>query len=172
MRTRAIYLLLATLAGCQRVELQEFSPDGSFRVLLPEEKKEMSQDFAGATGKVWLSEFNDGALFVGVAELPVRKLSETEADRLLQASVQQNIKESKAELVNESEIKLGEYPGRQFEAKVKVPRQSGGGELDGVIKRRVYLADGKLFILGALGRHDWVNSPQIQRFLDSLQLSK
>lgn len=163
--------------GCQKVELKEFSPDGSFKVLMPEKKEEKSQTTMGAQTKIWASEFNDGALLVAVTDVG----KGTGAGAMLDAMAETTLKESqkgalsavKGELISESAIKLADkYHGRQFEAKVKVPKKSGGGEIDGIVKQRIYLVNGKLFQLQAIGKPDWVNGEEIPKFLDSLQILK
>lgn len=165
-------------AGCQKVELKEFSPDGTFKVLMPEKKEEKTQSTPVGPMKVWTSEFNDGGLWFAVMNNPLAAggnegLPAAVAEALLKEAQKESIEGYKGQLVSESVIKLADtFPGRQFEAKVKVQKKNGDGEVDGVIKGRVYLVNNKIYQLQAVGKPDWVNGEEIPKFLDSLQIVK
>jgi len=161
------------MAGCQKVELKEFSPDGTFKVLMPEKKQQKDQDFGGLQGKTWIAEYNDGALYVAAAILPEKKIDAALSDMMLKEGIKAMMTQTNAKLIKETEIKLdNEWPGREVEASLKVPKKSGGGEVDGIVKIRAYIADGKMFIVQALGKPDWIAKPEIGQFLDSLHVIK
>jgi hypothetical protein len=169
-----VAILFGLSSGCQKVELSEFSPDGSFKVLMPEKKEEKSQSFGGVPGKVWSSEYNDGAFLVAVLDVPGGSaVGDALADIALKEGQQNAIKGVNGQLVSDSSIKLQDkYPGRQFEAKVKVPRKSGSGEIDGIIKCRIYFVKGKMYMIQAIGKPDWVAAAEIGKFLESLEILK
>src|SRR5687768_18602404 len=109
--------------GCQKVELQDFSPDGTFKVLMPSKTEEKSQMIAGMKAKMWIAEYNDGALFVAKVDVPGGdKMSRSEQELRLKSGQSGAISNVKGNQTSESAIKLGDkYPGRSFEATVKVP---------------------------------------------------
>jgi hypothetical protein len=166
--------LLILPAGCQKVELQDFSPDGTFKVLMPSKTEEKSQMIGGMKSKMWIAEYNDGALFVAKVDVPGGdKMSRAEQESRLKSGQSGAISNVKGNQTSESEITLaGKYPGRSFEAKVKVPKKRGGGEVDGVLKARIYFAGDKLYMVYAIGTPTWIGGAEISRFLDSLQILK
>jgi hypothetical protein len=166
--------LLLMPVGCQKVELQDFSPDGTFQVQMPGKTEEKSMMIAGLSAKMWVAEYRDGAFFVVRAAVPGgNKMSRSEQESRLRQGQAGAIANVKGELLIETETKLQDkYPGRRFEAKVKVPKTRGGGDVDGRLKARIYFAEDKLFMVYAVGTPEWVGGPEVVKFLDSLRILK
>lgn len=175
--TRSICLVVTAfvfcVSGCQKVELKEFSPDGTFKVMMPEKKQESNQDFSGFPAKIWISEFNDGALAVLVMDMKsAGALVQVMSGKLLKDAQDKTVESLKGKIVSESEAKLDDkYPGRVFEATAKVPSNKGG-EIDGIMKGSLYTAEGKVFMVYALGKPDWMKQQVVTEFLSSLKITK
>lgn len=165
--------VLLLVAGCQKVELQEFSPDGTFKVLMPGKTEEKSMSVAGLTAKMWMAEYRDGAFFVVRAAVPGgNKMSQSEQQMRLRQGQAGAIANVKGTLLIETETKLQDkYPGRRFEARVKVPK-TAGGEAEGKLKARIFFAEDKLYMVYAVGTPEWIGGPETDRFLDSFQVLK
>src|SRR5262245_55844845 len=119
----AVAGLLLFAAGCQKMELKEFSPDGTFKVLMPEKKDEKRENIGGVSEKSWTSEFNDGGLQVSVRDAYGGDLM---AEERVKDAQKLQVANLRCEVTNESAVKLQDkYPGRSFEGKLKVRKKSG-----------------------------------------------
>jgi len=167
--------IVCAISGCQKVELQEFSPDGTFKVMMPPKPQQKDENFGGIPAKLWTSEYNDGAMLIAAAELPVKDIAAADAQNVLKEAQKGMLKETNATLKAETDVELklaGKYPGRSFEATLSVPNKNGKGSVEGVNRVRIYLVGNKMFIMQALGKPDWVRKPEIDTYLDSLQITK
>ena len=62
----------------------------------------------------------------------------------------------KGTLENEKDVKLGKYPGRQFDIKSKL----------GTYRTRIYLSGDHLYQVTLLGPKEFVDSADAKKFLD------
>jgi hypothetical protein len=155
------------LGGCQDGQMREYtSPDGQFKVLFPGKPKEETQlGIGGLMKKVSVSR-RDGAYVVTAQEVKIAPdaapaVLEDRLDGVRNGAVS-NIR---GKLLREEKITLaGRYPGRDIVA--EMPEQVG------LLRDRLYLVGDRLYQVMVMGRREWVESPDAQRFLDSFTLTR
>ncbi len=168
-----LLLIMVVCSGCQKIELQEFSPDGTYKVLFPEKKEFTEKPINGTAMKIWTTEFNQGALLFISMTFPLSGVSVADQENLLKQSQDGASNAIHGVLQSENSIKLNnKYLGREFAYKVKIPNKSGFGEIEGISKCRLYIVKDRMLMLQVIGKPEWTQKEECTRFLDSLQIIK
>ncbi len=144
------------------------SAEGRFTVLMPSKPKIEDKDTDTTQGTLPLHLFsssNDNAYFlISYNDFP--NLDETNLQAALEAGRTGAIQSMGGELVSERKISIGNNPGLEFRAK----KISEGSEI--IANARLYLVGRRLYQLLVLAYKPHADSPDIQRFLTSLELSQ
>jgi hypothetical protein len=165
MRRCFLFPIVILLAGCGN-EMKEFSPDGSFTVLMPGSPKYESQQVLGMTTETYGVEERGGFYALEITDYGANhKLKPEEIDGRLVARCETLLTTYKARLTSEEKIKLGgNHPGSLVEAELT--------EREGVLKARVYFVKNRMYQLVAVGSRKWASSENVKRFLESLKVKE
>ena len=143
------------------------SAEGRFTVLMPAKPKIEVKDTDTTQGNLALHLFsasNDNAYFlISYNDFP--KVDETNQQAALEAGRTGAIESMGGELVSERKISIGNSPGLEFRAK----KISEGTEI--IANARLYFVGHRLYQLLVLAYKPHADSPDIQRFLTSLELA-
>ena len=147
-------------------DLKQFSPDGTFRVLLPAAAKEKGEKIEGETLRWWGIE--EGGRSMGVAFFSVEGglagAGPDELETLMNTVQEGSLAANHGTVTKVQKLTLaGGHPGRYLEA-VCAPR----GE---IVKVRMYVVGDRVFQLIAIGLKPWIDSPEIDKFLTSFELT-
>jgi hypothetical protein len=175
-KTIAISLMILFLNGMglafqERVEWPTLSsPEGRFSAVMPEKPQTNVRDVDTTVGKLALYTFgasnNIGQYMISYADYPNEASGDTQREAVLDGVRGGVLKGLAAELVSETRITLNGYPGRELRAR----KMSDGSEL--VFTWRTFLVGRRLFQLGVATSKVDAESPDIQKFLTSFELSK
>jgi hypothetical protein len=165
MRICLLFLTVFLVAGCGS-EMKEFSPDGSFTVLMPGSPKYESQQVLGMTTETYGVEERGGFYALEITDYGANhKLKPEEIDGRLVARCETLLSTYKARLTTEEKVKLADHhPGRFVEAELT--------EREGVLKARVYFVKSRMYQLVAVGSKKWAASEDVKRFLESLKVKE
>jgi hypothetical protein len=172
LKTRpTVFLGLALLlaAGCGMPAFQDFSPEGGkFQIKMPGTPKEETRDTRNGKLHLYTAEFTHGAYSVQWIDLPAAaQEDEKQLRRRLDAERDAGVKEVNGKLVTDTEVKLDDkYPGRDFTAVVDTAKYPK----DGQIHCRLYLVNGRLYQLLAVGTKAFLEQADTARFFDSFRL--
>jgi hypothetical protein len=145
-------------------KLREFSPDGTFKVLMPGVPTENAEKSDPDTpSRSWTVRETFGKYTVGTIDVPAGvELSKQSQDFLLEKMGEGELPAGWI-VIREEKISLaGKYPGRY----VEVDKPSH----ENVSKQRYFVTKNRAYMLIAEGPKHWINSPDTMRFLESLQL--
>ncbi len=161
-----IAILLFTLTGCGEAQPQAVTnAAGKYKLLMPGTPKTKSQNTAsGVTMHVEYYEEGNGAFLVAYADTPI-PADESEADTQTRLDEARDgaLTNANGLLISESRIKLADkYHGREFRGTV--------GKIRGNLVARVYIVDGRLYQIMALGKVSWINREVIKKCMDSFEL--
>lgn len=161
---------LALLSRPQPKAWSEFtSAPGGFTVQMPGAPKDQVQSVAQATGDLTVHNFTveDGnnAYIVSYVDFPSGAIAQSEADTVLDSTVDGSVSSGKGTLKSKSAITQGGYPGRLAEfttaANGQVPATS--------IKAHYYLVKDRLYQVLAVAPLDRLPA-EVDKFLDSFKL--
>ncbi|MCE9534004.1 MAG: hypothetical protein K8T89_23210 [Planctomycetes bacterium] len=163
MRRHLPMIALVFIAGCSS-ELKEYSPDGTFQILLPDTPKmDSSEHASGLKTKTYRVEERGGIYIFSVTDYPDGdKFIPAEIEGRFKAIRETLLEQHNAKLVSESETSMANGPGRALEATLTTR--------EGRLRSRFYLIKGKLYQLTTIGVNSWSDSDSVRRFLDSLQI--
>ena len=91
-----------------------------------------------------------------IKKAPLRKVFDSSRDGA--------VANLEGKLVSESDIKLGDYPGREIRIGVEDGKQ--------VFRARVYLVDRRLYQVVVFGSKEAATSKQADKFFDSFKLAE
>ena len=134
MRSSLVVLAgIFLLSGCGSKEFKEFkSPAGGFKVLMPGNPKEQTQNTPGGALKMYAVEERNGAYMAGFVDTPIPPNEpEAKTQQRLDGARDGAVGNIKGTLVRESKIQLaGKNPGREIEA--NLPQNKG------IVRARFY----------------------------------
>jgi len=156
---------LFLLNGCRNRELEKYvASDGRFEVLIPRPlRSEVRKGPAGERIDVLSYERYDGAFGVIYKDAPMPHESEGQVQLMLDAHRTWVFQGERGSITSESRILLqGKWPGRKLE-----------GRLPNSVRFSacLYLVDGRLYQVIALGKPSWFASGDVARFLASFRVS-
>lgn len=143
------------------------APDKTFSAIFPSEPKTAEQPAGNIKIKMYIVELGDtGALLIATNDMP--KIDTTDAavvKATLDGGVKGAMNNLKGMVTKETDIMWqGKYPGRDVEATAKL------GDMDGIVRVKMVLANEKLFQVMAVGVKDSIAKDEIGKFLDSLDI--
>jgi len=153
------------LSGCGSKELKEFkSPAGGFKVLMPGNPKEQTQNTAAGQFKMYSVEERNGAYMAGFADTPIPP-NEPEAKTQIRLDGARDgaVGNIKGTLVREAKIQLSGNPGREIEA--NLPQNKG------IVRARFYIVGSRMYQIMVVGTKSFAGSSDATKFLDSFALS-
>lgn len=164
----AVLTLLATTAPASAwVSFQ--SEAGGFQISFPEQPVESTSEDVDADGKAlnqtrFQVQFDDGVMFVSIQDnLELADAQGPELDQALQRGVEALKRVTGGEVrVNEKLTLHEQFPGWAFAADIR--------GLDGHLRSRMYLVNGRLYQVMVVGTPTFANSQDANRFLDSFAL--
>jgi hypothetical protein len=169
----ALVVVLAALGGCdeatggQNLEWLNFeSESGRFSVLFPGEPDEQVESVQTAIGVIesqfFMVTLENMAYSVNLADYPPEMIAAGDTQQMLDGARDGAVSNVNGELLDEKELTLSGYPGREFKVKV---------EDEGIVVRaRIYLVNERLYVIQALSKERLASSEDIDKFLDSFQL--
>lgn len=158
------------LLGCGKQELEtpwiEFSPPGGgFSVLMPSQPQESSAPTASGekarTYQIVTALNNIRAMAVSYASQPPSSSPVVLSDKVLNAARDNALSNLSGKLLEESSIKLGSFPGKEF--RMRLPKGN-------VVTQRIYLANNRQYSLMVITLPQNVNVPEVSKFLDSFKI--
>jgi hypothetical protein len=173
MIKKILILTFTTLLLCSGIRAQEAgvwkkfnSKDGKFSILLPCTPEITSEDVGEGEAKMkqvyHTCIYGKGAYTMSYSILPV----EIDAKAALDKFRDGILSGSNSKLVDEKEITLSSYPGREF---------SATSILQGTEMRydwRIYMVDQTVYSLGFVARTSGAQSPESKKFLSSFAIEK
>jgi hypothetical protein len=166
MRVCELLLPIALMFAGDADQLTEVKIENAkLRVLLPAEPEMMTQKLPnGVPLRMYLARSANALFIVATMDLPESaNESEEKLQERLDTARDLAVQNSKGKLLKETRIKLAnKHPGR--EALIELP--SG----QGVVRQRIYLADGRMYQLMIVGSPEAANAAG--KFLDSLVVNK
>ncbi len=163
-----LLLALLLLSGCDEAEKEwaTFEPDdGAFSILFPGKPEEQTESVSTAIGDIetqfFIAEQKDRAYSVNYADYPREIIIVSDAEAMLDGAGMGAVSNVDGELLDEKEITLDGYPGREIEIEVK--------EDDIIVRARFYLVENRLYVVQAVSKSK-ASAPDIDKFLDSFQL--
>jgi hypothetical protein len=166
-RTLLLGLLLSAAAGCGAPEFKEFrSDEGRFSVQLPGVPREETRETKNGKLHLYTVEFSHGVYSVQWIDLPDAK--DESGDMLEQRLASERdagVKAVDGKVIADKAIKLADkFPGRDFTADVSV------ASTQGQLRGRLFLVDGRLFNVLAVGKKPFLESADTTKFFDSFGL--
>jgi len=159
----------ALLTGCGETTWSEFSSaEGAFSVLMPGAPTEETQTQDTEMGAIDVHSFTfeqgGVAYLVGYNIFPAAVIEAASPAALLNGARDGQAKAVNGTLVNEQEITLGAYPGRDVE--ILVENSDGTSSL----RSRTFLVEDRLYQVMVVGPKGQSSSPDTIKFLDSFKL--
>jgi len=150
---------------------KEFSTAvGGFSILMPGTPQEQKQSLDSEIGPIdyytFSSEDRASAYVVGYADYPADLIRQADPDAMLDGARDGAVSNVKGKLVNEREMSLRDYPGKELEIEAPI----GGVSQNGTIITRLYLVDQRLYQLITVTPQGRDSSEDVQKFLDSFKL--
>ena len=165
-----ITLLLAgsALAFQQPEWAKVDSPEGRFSVIMPNTPQTSSSDVDTKVGKLKLYSFSSsgkaGEFMLSYADYP-SEAAGAEKEAVLNGVIDGVLKGLQGELISQDKITLNGNPGREMRAR----RTLEGTEM--IFSWKVVLVGRRLYQMGVGTTKSESESPEIQKFFTSLQLS-
>lgn len=162
----AVTACLLSAAGCGKAEFVEYvATEDGFKVLLPGTPKVQTESAAGMQIRVHSVGNKDGGYVVSSLALPpdLQNVDPAETEERLDAGVAGAIGKLEGQLTKSTKITLaGKHAGREVE--FDIPKMSGIG------KARFFYTSKRYVQAVVIGTPEFVNTPDTNQFLDSLQL--
>jgi hypothetical protein len=157
------------LAGCGETTWSEFSSaEGAFSVLMPGTPTEQTQTQDTELGTIDVHSFtfeqNGVAYLVGYNIFPAAVTEAATPDSMLDGARGGQVEAVKGTLMNEEEITLGAYLGRDLE--IQIENSDGTSSL----RSRIFLVGDRLYQVMVVGPKGQSTSPDTTKFLDSFKL--
>ncbi len=143
------------------------APDKSFTAIFPSEPKATEQAAGNIKINMYIVELGDtGALLIATNGMPPIDTTKAEVVKAtLDGGVKGAMNNLKGMVTKETDIMWqGKYPGRDVEATAKL------GEMEGIVRVKMVLANEKLYQVMAVGSKDMIGKDDIGKFLDSLDI--
>lgn len=174
MKKWFVFVLLAVLlGGCDGATEQKDlewlnfeSESGRFSVLFPGAPDEQVESVQTAIGVIETQFFmvtqRDLAYSVNLADYPPEMIAAGDTQQMLDGARDGAVSNVNGELLEEKELTLGGYPGRELKVRV---------EEEGIVVRaRIYLVNERLYVIQAMSKERLASSEDIDKFLDSFEL--
>lgn len=160
---------LFLIGSCDAAEWKEFtSKPGGFKVLMPGTPTEETQAVNGEKLVIYGAETEQAYYAATYTEMPftVERLAK-DTEKVLDGSRRGMLESVNGKLLKETRLKLdGKHSGRELQAEINLPGKTG------VVRARIYVVDRLLINLSAVGTAEAVASPDVEKFLNSLALTK
>lgn len=144
------------------------STEGRFSVVMPTTPQTSSSDVDTKLGKLKLYSFSSsskvGEFMLSYADYP-NEATGADRDKVLDGVIDGVLKGLQAELISQNKVSLNAYPGREMRAR----RTIEGSEM--IFSWKVVLVGKRLYQMGVGTSKIDSESPEIQKFFMSLQLS-
>jgi hypothetical protein len=158
-----LLLVVGLLAGCGQTTWSEFSS-----VLMPGTPTEQTQTQDTELGVIDVHSFtfeqSGVAYLVGYNIFPAAVIEVATPGSMLDGARDGQVEAVKGTLVNEQEITMGAYPGRDLE--IQIENSDGTASL----RSRIFLVRDRLYQLVVVGPKGQSTSPDTTKFLDSFKL--
>lgn len=169
--------LIAATGGAARTQADSWaeyhSADNSFAVSIPNTFQVAPHQLITPMGPVsapLFSEQEDGnSYFVSYVDLPGSYLATTPEQRILESSISSALQSQGATLKIKSDLGMGAIPGKDFTGTVRSYRTNGQ---DAVMHARVYLSNGRLYLVYVTGSPAAMNTQLASRYLESFRILK
>ena len=160
-------LFVFVLAGCKQVPWNEFkSTDGNFSVLLPGAPTASDQPINMQTGQIEAHIFTlttgQFAYMVSYTDYPASIFDTTPIKSILDGLRDGAVKNSQGRLINEADIALGAYAGRELNV------ESSNGS--NVMRAHLYVVNHRLYQVIVITDKGRASSAEITKFLSSFKL--
>jgi hypothetical protein len=165
--------LLLVEAGCSKppavtASWKAFSPPGGkFRILLPSEPVKQTPQtntgFEAVTYRIVTALSSIAGMAVGYADQPRNNSFETNISKLLDKLRDQALIDLRGTLISEKQVKLGNFPGREFRASVP-----GGFS----VRERIFLVNNRLYSLMIIAGAQGLDSVEAETFFNSFEILK
>jgi len=151
-------------------EWEEFtSEEGWFSITMPSEPTEQQQKLPDELVlHTFMAEGEQAAFAVMYSDFPemIAMADQEAVEKILDDGRDSALTSMSGTLVGEESASLGDHPGRHIVYEISEDTIPGGGE--GIL--RVYLIDGRVFQLMALGVKGQLPAEDVERFVASFQL--
>lgn len=143
------------------------APDKSFKAIFPSDPKQSEQPAGTLKIAMYTVELGDtGALLI--ATNPISKVDTTDT-KLVKSVIDGGVKGAmnnlKGKITKETDINWQDkFPGRDVEIAAKL------GELDVIVHVKMILANDKLYQVMAAGVKETISKPEVDKFLNSLEI--
>jgi hypothetical protein len=145
------------------------STEGRFSVVMPVKPETGVKDVDTAVGKLQLHSFGAsgkvGQFMLSYADYPNESKTATQQEAVLDGVRGGVLKGLQADLLSETKVTLNGYPGREMRA----TKMIDGGEV--IFSWKMFLVGRRLYQLGVATVKADSESPDIQKFFRSFQLS-
>jgi hypothetical protein len=146
------------------------SKEGGFRVVMPADPQERTQKLQTPIGPIdlhmYLIDKGDTAYLATYSDYP-ENVANQDPKQILDGVVDGSIKSSKGELITSKDIKIGGFPGREYDYKIPIP----GGQT-GLGRSRVYPVKSRLYQVVYIGTKDKTIPKAADDYLKSFALTK
>jgi hypothetical protein len=161
-------LFLFVLAGCKPVPWIEFkSADGNFSVLMPGTPTADVQTVNTQSGQIEIHFYTlstkNAVYSVSYSDYPASIFDTTPIKSILDGARDGAVKNTQGRLIDEADIALGAYPGRELNV------ESSGGT--NVMQAHLYVVNHRLYQVIVVTGKGRASSPDLQKFLDSFKLA-
>ncbi|GIV97331.1 MAG: hypothetical protein KatS3mg057_1988 [Herpetosiphonaceae bacterium] len=138
---------------------------------MPGSPEKQSQSVSTAVGPIDLHMFTldlgTSAYMVSFSDYPAEVITAAGPDAVLDGAAGGAISNVNGTVLNEREISISGYPGREIE--VQIPKTAENDE--GTAKARIYLVDARLYQVLVLGTKGKLSTEDADRFLNSFKLT-
>jgi hypothetical protein len=165
-------LALLLLSGCggagkNKAEWQRFeSEQNRFSILFPGAPQEFAESVPTEVGTIEAQSFvvqqGDGGFAVNVVHHPPEAVSASDPQTMLDAARDRAVANVSGELLEEKDVTLGGYPGREIQVEI--------ADGQGMVRSRFYLVENRLYAVQTISQKPGA-STDVDRFLDSFQLT-
>lgn len=153
------------VGGCKRPMTDFTSAEFKFKAKFPGTPKTEDQTSAGIKIKMFAVETRNGMCGIAVSDAPIPPDAPAATiQNALDGARDGAIKGVGGTSKSSAPVTLGgKYPGREFSATVTQPTS-------GLMRARVYLVGPRLYQVMAVGTESYVNSAEVNEFMNSFQL--
>jgi hypothetical protein len=167
MNKRIVFVLLLALVllgGCGGTKgwATFESEDGRFSILFPGKPEEQTESVSTVIGTIetefFMVEQRDMAYSLNYADYPAEVVTASDVGMMLDGARMGAVANVNGELLDEKEITLDGYPGREIKVEVE--------EDDIIVRACFYLAENRLYAIQAISKKSKASSEDIDKFLD------
>jgi hypothetical protein len=161
IRIGILFSSILLISGCGTGGMEDFSPDGKFKVSMPGNPMDNTRPVDGTIIKSWIIDEGSSGFGVSVIDLG-EEIPQDQIDQRLDLIAQDQAGGLDGQMNGKSATTLaGKYKGVSTE---------GTSRKIGIYKSRIYLVKTNVYQLLVMGKESRVNSADATKFLDSLQI--